>query len=189
MQCGDRFDDDLYKNIVRDTTYVTACNSYEWVISAAETKKYITDTIDSVVIIDTYLGDSIAYLNLTVNNPFQADLEIVSKIMFPKPYCIVCTSDGFVGKEWLMRQIGCIPTQKFVSDVTLIGDINYALHKENVSVLMYPEASYSFDGCATPLPRRLGILLKKLRVPGCYCDGPSDRPPELCAPAARYSRE
>ena len=79
LQCGDRFDDDLYKNIVRDTTYVTACNSYEWVISAAETKKYITDTIDSVVIIDTYLGDSIAYLNLTVNNPFQADLELVHK--------------------------------------------------------------------------------------------------------------
>ena len=76
LQCDDRFDDDLYKNIVRDTTYVTACNSYEWVISA---KKYITDTIDSVVIIDTYLGDSIAYLNLTVNNPFQADLELVHK--------------------------------------------------------------------------------------------------------------
>lgn len=76
LQCGDRFDDNLYKNIVRDTTYVTACNSYEWVISA---KKYITDTIDSVVIIDTYLGDSIAYLNLTVNNPFQADLELVHK--------------------------------------------------------------------------------------------------------------
>ena len=79
LQCDDRFDDDLYKNIVRDTTYVTACNSYEWVISAAETKKYITDTIDSVVIFDTYLGDSIAYLNLTVNNPFQADLELAHK--------------------------------------------------------------------------------------------------------------
>ena len=57
----------------------TACNSFDWVISAADTRKYITDTIDSVVIIDTYLGDSIAYLNLTVNNPFQADLELVHK--------------------------------------------------------------------------------------------------------------
>lgn len=102
---------------------------------------------------------------ILMNHSSFIDLEIVSKIMFPKPYCIVCTSDGFVGKEWLMRQIGCIPTQKFVSDVSLIGDINYALHKKNTSVLMYPEASYSFDGCATPLPRRLGILLKKLRVP------------------------
>ena len=102
---------------------------------------------------------------ILMNHSSFIDLEIVAKIMFPKPYCIVCTSDGFIGKEWLMRSIGCIPTQKFVSDVTLIGDINYALHKENLSVLMYPEASYSFDGCATPLPRRMGILLKKLRVP------------------------
>jgi len=32
-------------------------------------------------------------------------------------------------------------------------------------VLMFPEACYSFDGCATPLPKRLGVLLKKLNVP------------------------
>lgn len=102
---------------------------------------------------------------ILMNHSSFIDLEIASKVLFPKPYCIVCTSDGFVGKEWLMRNIGCIPTQKFVSDVSLIGDINYALHRKNTSVLMYPEASYSFDGCATPLPRRLGILLKKLRVP------------------------
>ena len=30
---------------------------------------------------------------------------------------------------------------------------------------MYPEASYSFDGTATPLPRSLGALVKKLGVP------------------------
>jgi hypothetical protein len=30
---------------------------------------------------------------------------------------------------------------------------------------MYPEASYSFDGTATPLPRKMGVLLKKLGVP------------------------
>lgn len=30
---------------------------------------------------------------------------------------------------------------------------------------MYPEAGYSFDGRTTTLPRRLGVLLKKLNVP------------------------
>ena len=30
---------------------------------------------------------------------------------------------------------------------------------------IYPEASYSFDGKATPLPRRLGVIFKKLDVP------------------------
>ena len=44
---------------------------------------------------------------------------------------------------------------------------------------MYPEASYSFDGCATPLPRRLGILLKKLRVPviSIHTEGAFSRDP------------
>ena len=99
-----------------------------------------------------------------MNHSSFIDLEIASKILYPKPYNIVCTSDGFVGKEWLMRAIGCIPTQKFVTDLTLIRDIKYALKKGN-HVLMYPEASYSFDGCATPLPRKLGALLKMLGVP------------------------
>ncbi len=102
---------------------------------------------------------------ILMNHSSFIDLMIASRIFYPKRYGIVCTSDGFVGKEWLMRLLGCIPTQKFVSDVTLIRDMEYLLHKKKVSVLMYPEASYSFDGTATPLPRKLGVLLKKLNVP------------------------
>ena len=102
---------------------------------------------------------------ILMNHSSFIDLKIVSKIFFPKPYGIVCTSDGFVGKSWLMRLLGCIPTQKFVSDVTLIRDMEHLLKKKRVSVLMYPEASYSFDGTATPLPRKMGVLLKKLNVP------------------------
>jgi len=101
---------------------------------------------------------------ILMNHSSFVDLEIVSKIMFPKPYCIVCTSDGFIGKPWLMQKIGCIPTQKFVTDLGLIRDIRYTLNNLKTSVLMYPEASYSFDGTATPLPRRLGVLLKRLGV-------------------------
>ena len=102
---------------------------------------------------------------ILMNHSCFLDLEIASRIFYPKAHCIVCTSDGFVGKPWLMRQIGCIPTKKFVNDVTLIRDIRYTLKELNTSVLMYPEASYSFDGRATPLPRKLGVLLKKLDVP------------------------
>jgi len=101
---------------------------------------------------------------IVMNHSSFIDLEIAHKII-PHPFCIVCTSDGFVGKEWLMRSIGCIPTQKFVTDPMLISDMRYALGKLGTSVLLYPEASYSFDGCATPLPRRMGILLKRLNVP------------------------
>ena len=102
---------------------------------------------------------------ILMNHSSFIDLKIVSRIFFPKRYGIVCTSDGFVGKNWLMRLLGCIPTQKFVSDVSLIRDMEYLLKKKKVSVLMYPEASYSFDGTATPLPRKMGVLLKKLNVP------------------------
>ena len=104
---------------------------------------------------------------ILMNHSSFIDLKIVSKIFFPKRYAIVCTSDGFVGflMKILMPLLGCIPTQKFVSDVRLIRDMEYMLKEKKTSVLMFPEASYSFDGTATPLPRKMGVLLKKLGVP------------------------
>ena len=102
---------------------------------------------------------------ILMNHSSFIDLKIASRIFFPMPFCIVSTSDGFVGKSWLMRLIGCIPTQKFVSDLSLIRHMKYMLKEKNTSVLMYPEAGYSFDGCATALPQGLGRLLKQLDVP------------------------
>ena len=49
---------------------------------------------------------------ILMNHSSFIDLKIVSKIFYPKPYGIVCTSDGFIGKEWLMRFLGCIPTPR-----------------------------------------------------------------------------
>ena len=100
-----------------------------------------------------------------MNHSSFIDLKIASKLLYPKPYNIVCTSDGFVGKKWLMRGIGCIPTQKFVPDLTLVRDIMYAFKSLKSSVLMYPEAGYSFDGKATVLPDSLGKCIKLLGVP------------------------
>lgn len=102
---------------------------------------------------------------ILMNHSSFVDLKIAATVFFPKRHGIVCTSDGMVGLAWLMRWLGCIPTQKFVSDVSLIRDMEYMLKKKKVNVLMFPEASYSFDGTATPLPRKMGILLKKLGVP------------------------
>lgn len=100
-----------------------------------------------------------------MNHSSFIDLGIASRILYPKPYSIICTSDGFVGKNWLMRQLGCIPTEKFVSDVILLKDILYAVRKLKISILMYPEASYTFDGTATPLPKSFGQFVKKLGIP------------------------
>ncbi len=102
---------------------------------------------------------------ILMNHSSFIDLKIASKILYPMPYGIVCTSDSLVGKSWLMRRLGCIPTQKYVSDMTLIRDIKYALKNKNMSVLMYPEAGYSFDGTATAIPSNLGSLVKVLNVP------------------------
>jgi len=102
---------------------------------------------------------------ILMNHSSFIDLMIAFRIFYPKPFGIVCTGDSLVGKAWLMRLLGCIPTQKFVTDVTLIRDIEYMLKEKKVSVLMYPEAGYSFDGTTTTLPRKMGVLLKKLDVP------------------------
>ena len=102
---------------------------------------------------------------ILMNHSCFLDLEIAAHVLRHLPYCIVCTSDGFVGREWLMRQIGCFPTNKFATDISLFANMRHVLREEGCSVLMYPEASYSFDGTATPLPRKLGIMLKKLDVP------------------------
>jgi len=100
-----------------------------------------------------------------MNHSSSIDLKIASHILYPRPFNIVCTSDGFVDKYWLMRQLGCIPTRKFVTDLTLIKDMIYAVRDLKSSVLMYPEASYTFDGTATALPDSLGKCIKTMKVP------------------------
>ncbi|MBR6790800.1 MAG: 1-acyl-sn-glycerol-3-phosphate acyltransferase, partial [Oscillospiraceae bacterium] len=100
-----------------------------------------------------------------MNHSGFIDMKIASSILFPRPFNIVCTTDGFVGKGWLMRLIGCIPTQKFVRDLNLVKDMAYALNELKSSVLMYPEAGYSLDGCKGPLPDSLGRCIKLLGVP------------------------
>ena len=100
-----------------------------------------------------------------MNHSSFIDLKIAASTLHPRPFNIVCTSDGFVGKQGLMRSLGCIPTKKFILDTTLVRDMRYTVDKLHDSILLYPEASYSFDGTATPLPASLGKLLKMLKVP------------------------
>ena len=100
-----------------------------------------------------------------MNHSCFLDMKIAFKIFFPKRISIVCTTDAYIGKSLLMRLLGCIPTNKFVTDISLISHISHAIKKNKANVLMYPEAGYSFDGCATALPPRIGVLIKKLGVP------------------------
>lgn len=100
-----------------------------------------------------------------MNHSSFTDLMIASKMLRNRQYHIVTTNDGFIGKEALMRFIGCIPTKKFITDMTLVKDMQYTFKELNSSILMFPEASYSFDGSTTPLPKSLGKFIKIMNIP------------------------
>ena len=101
-----------------------------------------------------------------MNHSSFIDLKIASVILYPRPFNIICEADGFIGKEWLMRHIGCIPTHKFVAETALVKDMLYTVRTLRSSLLLYPEASYSFDGTTpTPLPESLGKCVKLMKVP------------------------
>ena len=106
---------------------------------------------------------------ILMNHTCFLDMPIAHKMLFPRAFNIVASNDGFIGlgglMEWVMRSVGCIPTQKFVTDLRLVQDMQYCFKELKTSVLMYPEAGYSFDGTATTLPRKMGVLLKKFDVP------------------------
>lgn len=103
---------------------------------------------------------------ILMNHSSFTDMKLAFGIFYPRRMGIVTSVDamsGILGK--LMRLLGCTPTHKYVSDISLIRDIKYMLKENKTSVLMYPEAGYSFDGRTTTLPRGLGVLMKRLEVP------------------------
>lgn len=103
---------------------------------------------------------------ILMNHSSFTDMKLAYGIFYPRKMGIVTSVDamtGILGK--LMRLLGCTPTHKFVTDMSLIRDIEYMLKENKSSVLMYPEAGYSFDGRATTMPQGLGILMKRLGVP------------------------
>ena len=103
---------------------------------------------------------------ILMNHSSFTDMKLAYGIFYPRRFGIVTSVDamsGILGK--LMRFLGCTPTHKYITDISLIRDIEYMLKKNKTSVLMYPEAGYSFDGRTTPLPRKMGVLMKRLGVP------------------------
>lgn len=106
---------------------------------------------------------------ILMNHSSFIDLKIAEKLLYPRPFSIICAHDALVGKAWLMRWLGCIPTKKFVADLSLIRDIKTVIGKGQ-SVLMYPEAGYSFDGRSTTLPSYLSGLIRMLKVNVVYIE-------------------
>ena len=76
----------------------------------------------------------------------------------------VVAIDGFIGREGLLRNIGCICKRKFTIDTTLVKNIMKVIKNNGVPAI-YPEARYSLCGTTAVLPSSLGKLCKKLNVP------------------------
>ena len=103
------------------------------------------------------------YLLLCNHNAFM-DFKVATRAIFPHRANYVVAIDGFIGREGLLRSIGCICKRKFTSDVTLIRQLKQVVANGNIAVI-YPEARYSLCGTTAVLPASLGKLCKLLGVP------------------------
>ncbi len=108
-------------------------------------------------------GLTAPYLLLCNHNAFL-DFKVTTAAIFPKRANYVVAIDGFIGREGLLRGVGCICKRKFTTDVTLVRHLKTALKFGDVLVL-YPEARYSLCGTASALPDSTGKLIKLLNVP------------------------
>lgn len=103
------------------------------------------------------------YLLLSNHNAFR-DFMVAAEANFPHRANSVVAIDGFIGIEWLLREVGGICTRKFVSDTTLVKQMKRVVQNGQIAVL-YPEARYSLCGTNAVLPESLGKLAKFLDVP------------------------
>lgn len=103
------------------------------------------------------------FLLLCNHNAFM-DFKVSTKALFPKRANYVVAIDGFLGREKLLRDIGCICKRKFTEDVQLIRQLLRVVKNGDVAVI-YPEARYSLCGTTAVLPPSLGKLCRLLKVP------------------------
>lgn len=103
------------------------------------------------------------FLMLCNHNAFL-DFKIASQLLGKNDANYVVAIDGYIGREWLMRRVGCICKRKFTQDLNLIKQLKQVVQMGNVAVI-YPEARYSLCGTTAVLPKSLGKLAKFLDVP------------------------
>jgi hypothetical protein len=103
------------------------------------------------------------YLLLCNHNSF-IDFKVTTAAIFPSRANYLVAIDGFIGREWLLRNVGCICKRKFTSDTVIVRHMKKVAENGDVIVL-YPEARYSLCGTNAVLPDSLGKLVKLLKIP------------------------
>lgn len=100
-----------------------------------------------------------------MNHSSFIDLKIVSHILYPRPFNIVCTSDGFVGKNWLMRNLGCVPTKNLLP-IRCWFAIWFTAPKNSVAQFSFtPRQAIPSMAPQHPCPTALPNALKCLAFP------------------------
>ena len=103
------------------------------------------------------------YMLLCNHNAFL-DFKVATMAVWPARANYVVAIDGFIGREELLRRVGCICKRKFTSDITLVRQLKAVIDNGDVAMI-YPEARYSLCGTTAVLPTSLGKLCKLLKVP------------------------
>lgn len=103
------------------------------------------------------------YVLLCNHNAFL-DFKVATKAIWPQRANYVVAIDGFIGREGLLRNVGCICKRKFTSDIRLVRNLQKTIKNGDIAVI-YPEARYSLCGTTAVLPASLGKLCRLLRVP------------------------
>ena len=103
------------------------------------------------------------FVMLCNHNAFM-DFKVATKTIFPWRANYVVAIDGFIGREKLLRDVGCICKRKFTNDTMLIKQLMQTIKNGDVAII-YPEARYSLCGTTAVLPESLGKLCKLLKVP------------------------
>ena len=103
------------------------------------------------------------YVLLCNHNAFL-DFKVATMAIWPSRANYVVAIDGFIGREELLRKVGCICKRKFTNDITLVRQLKAVIDNGDVAMI-YPEARYSLCGTTAVLPASLGKLCKLLKVP------------------------
>ncbi|MCR3907152.1 MAG: hypothetical protein NUK62_09030 [Tenericutes bacterium] len=104
------------------------------------------------------------YILLATHHAF-IDFKVTTAAIFPRRANYIVAIDGFIGREWLLRNAGGICKRKFTNDLKLFKQIKYALEELKNIVAIYPEARYTLVGTTAMLPDSLAKMIKVLKQP------------------------
>ena len=104
------------------------------------------------------------YLLLGSHHSFM-DFFVTPLAVWPHRANYISELEGFEAfGEQIYRQVGCLGTRKFISDLPLVRNIKKVVDRGDI-IVIYPEARYSNVGTNSRLTLSLAKLARMLRVP------------------------